>query len=50
VKREIANGFNPSSGDDIEHHVLLTTGSKAMAEAARLAWQTAQAMAGEKVT
>jgi hypothetical protein len=49
-QRDIANGFHPTSAEEIERHVLAKTGSKSIANEVVAGWRMAQAMSGEKVT
>ena len=41
-RKEIANGYTPSTRESVERHVFDLTGSWAVADAAGCAWQAAQ--------
>ena len=44
--RDLANGYEPASADDLRSHLLALTGRKDVAEAGVLRWRTARMEAG----
>ena len=50
ISRELANGFKPTTSDDIWDHVLDKTGDEKVADEAKLAWQMQEVLTGRDVT